>query len=164
MTIQVIYPTESLIPGFWQALDIVAKEKIFLEMVEAPSLEQVMKFQRKIIGFNGPIYYAMEGQRVVGWIDIFPIENPRQAHRGVLGMGLIPEVRGKGVGTLLMTRVLEHAKVFGLQKVELNVYSDNLAAVALYKKFGFEQEGYIKKYRKLDDRYFDSISMAKFLF
>ncbi len=62
-----------------------------------------------------------------------------------------------------MTRVLNHATNFGLEKVELNVYSENKAAISLYKKFGFEQEGFIRKYRKLEGRYFDNIVMAKFL-
>ena len=60
MAIEVLYPTESLIPDFWKVLDIVAKEKIFLEMVEAPSFEKVLQFQRKIIGDYGPVYYAAE--------------------------------------------------------------------------------------------------------
>jgi RimJ/RimL family protein N-acetyltransferase len=163
MTIEVIYPTEELIPSFWQALSIVAKEKIYLEMIEAPPLAKVLEFQRKIIAMNGPVYYAVDGKTVVGWIDIFPVDNPRLAHRGGLGMGLIPSARGKGVGTELMSRVLSHAKTFGLEKVELNVYSENKAAIALYKKFGFEQEGYLKCYRKLEARYFDCVAMAKFL-
>ncbi len=87
MAIQVIYPTESLIPEFWKILDIVAKEKTYLETVEAPPLEKVLLFQRKIIADNGPVYYALENGAVVGWIDIFPIDNPRLAHRGGLGMG-----------------------------------------------------------------------------
>lgn len=163
MTIEVIYPTEELIPSYWQALSVVAKEKIYLEMIEAPSLANVLSFQKKLIGLNGPVYYAVDGKTVVGWVDIFPLDNPRLSHRGGLGMGLVPEARGKGVGSELMVRVLDHAKTFGLEKVELNVYSENKNAIALYKKFGFEQEGYFKHYRKLEGRYFDCIAMAKFL-
>ena len=78
-------------------------------------------------------------------------------------MGLVPEFRGRGLGSKLLTKVLNHAKRFGLEKVELNVYTSNISAVALYKKFGFEQEGLIKKYRKLDGKYFDCLAMGKFL-
>jgi hypothetical protein len=46
MAIEVIYPTEELIPSFWQALSIVANEKIYLEMVEAPPLATVIGFQK----------------------------------------------------------------------------------------------------------------------
>ena len=78
-------------------------------------------------------------------------------------MGLLPEYRGQGLGSKLLASVLEHAKKFGLEKVELHVYTSNISAIALYKKFGFEEEGLIKKYRKLDGKYFDSLAMGKFL-
>ena len=47
---------------------------------------------------GGPVYYAVEGEKVVGWCDVFPINNPRQSHRGGLGMGILPGYRGKGIG------------------------------------------------------------------
>lgn len=77
-------------------------------------------------------------------------------------MGLVPEFRNLGIGSKLLSATLEHAKIFGLEKVELDVYTSNFKAIALYKKFGFEQEGLIRKYRKLDGRYFDCLTMAKF--
>ncbi|MBP9708242.1 MAG: GNAT family N-acetyltransferase [Oligoflexales bacterium] len=76
---------------------------------------------------------------------------------------MFPDFRGLGLGSKLLASVLDHAKKFGLEKVELHVYTSNLPAVALYKKFGFEQEGLIKKYRKLDGEYFDCLAMGKFL-
>jgi putative acetyltransferase len=78
-------------------------------------------------------------------------------------MGLLPEYRAKGIGTRLMQATLAKAKEFGLEKVELHVYSNNNAAIALYRKMGFEEEGLIKKYRKLDGGYTDCLLFAKFL-
>lgn len=114
-------------------------------------LKSFTLFQLELIQINGPVYYAVEDERVVGWCDIFPGSNARQSHRGGLGMGLLPEVRRRGLGSKLLSSTLEHAKRFGLEKIELQV------------KFGFHEEGVIKKYRKLDGNYFDSIMMAKFL-
>ncbi len=163
MTTQIIYAKSELIPSFYEALAAVARERVYIEMIEAPPLEKVTKFQTEHIGKNGPVYYAVDNGKVVGWCDVFPEENPRQKHRGGLGMGLLPEYRGKGLGSKLLAAVLDHAKKFGLEKVELHVYTTNQPAVALYKKFGFEQEGLIKKYRKLDGQYFDCLAMGKFL-
>lgn len=160
---QIIYPSEIYIPSYHVALSTVASERVYIEMIESPPLEKVISFQRGLIARNGPVYYAINNDRVVGWCDVFPIENPRQSHRGGLGMGLIPEFRGQGLGSKLLKAVLDHAKNFGLEKVELNVYTSNSPAVALYRKFGFEQEGLIKKYRKLDGQYFDCLVMAKYL-
>jgi len=161
--IEIIYPSDKYFSSFHAALSKVASERIYIEMVEAPPLENVIVFQKDLISKNAPAYYAIQGDQVMGWCDVFPRSNPRQSHRGALGMGLLPEFRGQGIGSMLLKAVLEHAKIFGLEKVELSVYTTNEAAIALYKKFGFEQEGLIKKYRKLDGRYFDCLVMGRFL-
>lgn len=163
MEIDIVYPSEKYFESFHQALSKVASERVYIEMIEAPPLEKVSAFQKSLISKNGPVYYAIQGDQVVGWCDVFPMTNPRHAHRGGLGMGLLPEFRGKGLGGKLLKSVLDHSKKFGLEKIELNVYTSNEPAIALYKKFGFEQEGLIRKYRKLDEKYFDCLAMAKFL-
>lgn len=163
MEIAIVYPSQKYFPSFHETLAKVASERIYIEFVEAPPLEKVIVFQTAITSINGPVYYAIQNDQVVGWCDVFPEDNPRLSHRGTLGMGLLPEFRGKGVGSRLLQAVLDHAKKFGLEKVELKVYTTNESAISLYKKFGFEQEGYIKNYRKLDGRYFDCLVMGKFL-
>jgi RimJ/RimL family protein N-acetyltransferase len=161
--VHVQYASIDLIPSFHRALSVVAKERVYIEMVDAPPLAKVAGFQSELITKKGPVYYAVSGGQVVGWADVFPKENPRLSHRGGLGMGLIPEFRRMGLGSKLLKEVLKHSKKFGLEKVELQVYTTNTPAIALYRKFGFEDEGLIKKYRKLDGKYFDCLSMAKFL-
>ena len=163
MTVQITYPSARYFPSFHGALGAVAREQEYIEMIEPPPLDKVSQFQADLIAKNGPVYYAVDGERVVGWCDVFPFKNPRLAHRGGLGMGLLPDYRGKGLGSQLLKAVLAHAARSGLEKVELNVYTTNLPAIALYEKFGFEREGLIRKYRKLGERYFDCIAMGKFL-
>lgn len=161
LDVQIVYPSASLFPSFHRALDQVAREKIYLEMIEAPSFEKVSEFQTELIGKGGPVYYALAKGEVVGWCDIFPNNNPRLGHRGGLGMGIVKEYRGQGVGKRLILACLDHAKEFGLEKVELSVYTTNTSAIALYRSVGFVEEGLIKKYRKLDGQYQDCILMAK---
>lgn len=160
--VQVIYANEKYIKSFHSTLGKVASEKIYIEMVEAPDYDKTEAFQKKLIEQNNPVYYAISGDQVVGWVDISRPENTRLKHRGFLGMGCLPEFRGQGVGSKLMEKALEHAKAQGFEKIELSVYTTNSNAVNLYKKFGFVEEGLIKKYRKLGDQYFDCINMAKF--
>ena len=161
--VQIVYANEKLIPSFHATLAKVAAEKIYIEMIEAPDYEKTENFQKKLIQNNLPVYYAVIGDQVIGWIDISRPENPRLQHRGFLGMGCLEEVRGQGVGSRLMKAALEHSKKIGLEKVELSVYTTNPAAVALYKKYGFVQEGLIKNYRKLDGQSFDCFMMGVFL-
>lgn len=108
MSTEIVYPSERYFKSFHDALSTVAKERIYIEMIEAPSLEKVSSFQSSLISKNGPVYYAINNDRVVGWCDVFPDENPRQNHRGGLGMGLLPEFRGQGLGSKLLSAVLDH--------------------------------------------------------
>ena len=160
--VQIVYANEKYFKSFHEALVSVAKERVYIEMLEPPRLQDVAAFQAGLIQKKGPTFYAVnENDQVVGWADIFPEDNPRQSHRGSLGMGIVSDYRGQGIGTRLLEAVLKQAKEFGLEKVELNVYTSNTYAIGLYKKLGFVEEGLIKKYRKLDGSYFDCMIMAK---
>jgi putative acetyltransferase len=77
LSIQIIYPSEKYFKSFHEALSKVASERIYLEMVEAPPFEKVAGFQSELISKNGPVYYAIDGENVVGWCDAFPESNPR---------------------------------------------------------------------------------------
>lgn len=160
--VQIIYADEKYISSFYKTLGQVAAEKIYIEMTEPPPFDKTEAFQKKLIEQNNPVYYAVIADQVVGWIDISRPENERLKHRGFLGMGMLASVRGQGIGSKLMDKALEHAKKIGLEKVELSVYTTNTGAIKLYQKFGFIEEGLIKKYRKLGDQYFDCINMAKY--
>ncbi len=162
--IEIVYTTLELIPSYHRVLDSVAREKIYLEMLQAPNLDRVLKSQTGLIAKNGPVFYAVTNGQVVGWCDIFPFDQrPTTAHRGGLGMGILKDYRGQSVGSRHLTSALDKAKQFGLKKVELNVYTTNNSAAKLYKKFGFVKEGLIKNFRIVDGQYFDCIAMGKFL-
>src|SRR5687768_1295500 len=84
----IVYASKDLIPSFRFALDEVAREEIYLEMIEAPSLEVLYKFHDEHLRNNWPQYFAIENGKVGGWADITPPSSPRLSHRGFLGMGL----------------------------------------------------------------------------
>jgi ribosomal protein S18 acetylase RimI-like enzyme len=159
----IAYASEQFISSNHQALDQVAKERIYIEMIEAKPLNEVLEFQKKLIANNWPVYYAIKEEEVIGWADITPSSNPRLAHRGFLGMGVLHQYRGKGVGKRLLDAAIKHASDIGLEKVELTVYTTNTAAIKLYKNSGFSEIGIIHRYRKLDGKYFDCLEMEKFL-
>jgi ribosomal protein S18 acetylase RimI-like enzyme len=52
------------------------------------------------------------------------------------------EWRGRGVGSALMEAAIAWAREHGLHKLSLSVFPHNDAAIALYRKFGFVQEGH----------------------
>ncbi len=87
---------------------------------------------------------------------------PRIRHAGSIGMAVRDDWQGQGVGTALMEAALDLADNWlNLTRIELRVYVDNSAAVALYKRFGFEIEGTHRRYAFRDGKYVDAYSMAR---
>jgi len=78
-------------------------------------------------------------------------------------MGVHKDYRGQGLGTGLLDTTLDAAKEFGIERVELEVYTSNIRAIRLYDKFGFVHEGIKTKARKLDGEYYDIKVMALFI-
>ena len=77
-------------------------------------------------------------------------------------MAVRDDRQGRGVGTALMTAAIELAdRWLNLQRLELSVYTDNLAAMALYRKFGFSIEGTCRAYAFRDGEYVDAYMMAR---
>lgn len=161
--IQIIYADEKYADSFRETVGSVAREHIYIEMIDASPRPAVSEFLKKIISQNWPSYFALFQDQVIGWADIIPASNPRLSHRGFLGMGIHKGYRGKGLGTHLLTKALKHAKMLGLEKVELSVYTENARAIYLYRKFGFKDIGVIRNYRKLNGVYFDCLEMELFL-
>jgi putative acetyltransferase len=86
----------------------------------------------------------------------------RRRHVAQIGMAVRDDWQGRGVGTALMEAALDLAENWlNLTRVELSVYTDNAAAVALYKKFGFEIEGTHRRYAFRNGEYADAYSMAR---
>ena len=126
-------------------------------------IETTREFVRNQLKDGNPHYVALVGDRVVGWCNIGVSKKPVYAHCGGLGMGVVSEHRGRGVGTELMHHALCHAKDMGLERIELSVYESNAAAIHFYERFGFRVEGKKIRAAKIDDRYENLIIMALFL-
>ena len=89
-------------------------------------------------------------------------DRPRMRHVGSIGMAVRDDWQGRGVGTALMEAALDLADNWlNLTRIELRVYVDNPAAVALYERFGFEREGTHRRYAFRDGEYVDAHSMAR---
>ncbi len=82
---------------------------------------------------------AEEGSRKVGYIAAGKkeISYRKSKYIEIENMGVIPDFRSKGVGTLLIQESLKWAKSKGFQKAYVNSYFNNTAAIDFYKKNGF---------------------------
>ena len=83
---------------------------------------------------------------------------------GDIGMMVAADWRGRGAGTALVAAAIEWARPRGLHKLALSVFPHNLAAIALYKKFGFVEEGRLVRHvRRADGQLWDLIEMGLLL-
>jgi len=125
------------------------------------SLESVRDFLNKS-GENDHILVAIVDGEVVGVIGLHTSSKPRVNHRGEIGMMVRDDWQGKGVGAAIMRAVIDLAdKWLNLTRIELTVVTDNEPAIALYRKFGFEIEGTLRKYAFCDGKFIDAYAMAR---
>lgn len=148
------------IGGFHSCLDSVARERKYLGFTTAPSLEETRRSITKDMERDVIRLIALDGSKVVGWCQIKSGSWEGYTHMSWLQMGVHKDYRGQGIGTALLSQALEKARRRGLERVELDVYASNLAAIHLYEKYKFEIEGRKKRARKLDGSYDDIIDMA----
>lgn len=104
----------------------------------------------------GAMFVAVDGGGIVGNLVLV---NPI----GVadLGMNVAASHRGRGVGAALLEAGLDWARRVGAHKVALQHWPWNQRARALYERFGFEEEGYLRRhYRRRDGSLWDAAVMG----
>ena len=87
----------------------------------------------------------------------------RLAGYGVADLGMVVAAgwRGRGVGTALLREGVDRAREAGAHKLALQVWPHNAAAIALYERFGFQREGYLRRhYRRRSGELWDAIVMG----
>jgi L-amino acid N-acyltransferase YncA len=100
----------------------------------------------------------------IAWGSLNPY-NPRDCYRHVADFSIYVEraSRGKGVGKLMLTRLVELAREHGYHKMVLSAFPTNSGGMALYEKLGFRTVGIYREQGLLDGRWVDTIVMEKLL-
>ena len=149
--------------GYNACLASVALELKFIELTNAPRLENSRNWMKSLLEAKCPFLVALDNDKIVGWCDVYRREREGFAHTAELGIGLRSEVRGKGLGSRLLERAIALSKAAEIEKIELEVFASNTVARNFYGKFGFLVEGTKIKSRKLRHQYDDIVLMALFL-
>ena len=122
---------------------IVSDPRVNDTLVQLPSME--FSETQKWVQNHQPGQHRLVAEvngRVVGSCGLTQNLRPRMMHSGRLGMMIHHDYWGQGVGSALMAAQMNLADNWlNLHRVELEVFTDNPAAVHLYQKFGFEIEG-----------------------
>jgi RimJ/RimL family protein N-acetyltransferase len=103
---------------------------------------------------------ALSQGAVIGEIRV----DPSWMGFGEIGMMVATDWRGRGVGSALLAAAIDWARARGLHKLALSVFPHNQAALALYRKFGFVEEGRLVRHvRRADGQLWDLIEMGLLL-
>ena len=84
---------------------------------------------------------------------------PRDARSYLADVYVLPEYRGRGLGEELVREMVENGD---LGDVRWFLHTED--AHALYRKFGFEEEGRLVRQSRKSYGYEDELIMSKFLF
>lgn len=106
---------------------------------------------------------AVSGRRVIGHVHAQREADPVLSHVATLGISVASDQRRRGIGTALMAEVFRWADEVGVEKLFLSVYPHNKAAIALYGKFGFVEEGRLSGHSKKASGYEDEVLMAAWI-
>jgi L-amino acid N-acyltransferase YncA len=123
--------------------------------------------RRRWLGSRGPrhpVVVAESGTQIVAWASLNSF-NPRQCYDHVADISVYVERswRGKGVGRMLLARLLELGRSVGFHKLVLACFPTNKPGVALYERMGFVSVGVYREQGLLDGQWVDVLIMEHLL-
>ena len=131
-----------------EGLDMnVEQERGYIEGITGRSL--------LLLGFIGDELAAMGALKCM--------RRERARHRASLSVTVRKKYWHRGIGTQMVSRLIEHARQGGISVIELEVRSDNVSAISLCQKMGFERIGVYPKFFRINGRDYDADLMNLYL-
>ena len=124
---------------------------------------QRRRIQETLAEDNSTIFVAEHDGALVGYLGAYGGQFRRIRHRAQIVIGILAAFTGQGLGTRLFAALESWARAQGLHRLELTVMTHNRAALALYRKMGFQVEGRRRHAIRLGDAYVDEYAMARLL-
>lgn len=131
-----------------------------LEIIKDELEEKFDKFwtygilKSEIANINSKYIVAKYKEEIVGFAGITVILD----ESNIMNIVVKKEKRMKGIGNLLLQKLIEISQELGTKFITLEVNINNKPAINLYKKFGFKEVGIRKKYYNSID---DALIMTK---
>ena len=127
------------------------------------SIEEEREFIRdKEKSSNSIFLTAKVNGKIVGTIGFSGNSLKRYRHKGQFGIAILKDYWNYGIGSKMLSVMLDWADKNEFKKITLEVDDINEKAIKLYQKFGFEIEGKLKNDKYLGNgEYRDSLIMAR---
>ena len=143
---------------------LMSEEAVYGNLLQLPHPSEAAWRERlEAKPSNGDVQLvALAKGQVVAMAGLYANPHIRRRHAMHLGMAVTVPAQGKGVGSALMAALIDYTdRWVAVMRIELTVFTDNERAIALYRKFGFVQEGIFRAYGLRDGRYQDVLAMAR---
>ena len=126
------------------------------------SIEQEQDFIENVLEKENALFIIAEvNGKIVGNLNFSGGPRQRTAHSGEFGVSVLKEYWGTGIGKELIEYLINWSKNSGIiRKINLRVRTDNTRGIHLYKKFGFLEEGIIKRDFLINGEFYDSLQMG----
>lgn len=164
VTIRPTQPTDA--PQLLQVMKKIGSETDFLIMDEhglSLTEEQLaMQLGAFLESQNNLSLVALAGEKIIGMASVLAEDNPRVAHIGEVGISILKEYWGMGLGAAMMEEIIWWAENSGvIRRLELTVQVRNERALHLYQKFGFIKEGKMQRsFLTRQNEFIDAYLMA----
>jgi L-amino acid N-acyltransferase YncA len=105
---------------------------------------------------------AFENDEMMGWSALTAVSN-RCVYAGVAEVSIYisENFRGKGIGKLLLIRLIEESEKIGLWTLQSGIFAENVASIKLHEYCGFRLIGTREKIGKKDGLWKDNVIMER---
>lgn len=144
---------------------IYEQPHVYKETLQLPYTPDKLWEQRiNDLSENAYSLVAESEREIAGHLHFYTYPSPRRRHAGSFALAVKDRWLRKGVANLLMQELLNFTDNWlNIKRVELEVYTDNSAAIKLYEKWGFASEGVAKNFAFRDGKYADVVRMARII-
>ena len=150
-----------MLPVHWDAVKAIYLQGIATKQAtfqtEAPSWEDWDK------GHLPHLRYVLFIEDVVaGWAALSPVSE-RCVYAGVAEVSIYihEDFRGRGIGKLLLQKLIEESEKHGIWTLQSGIFPENLSSIALHEKLGFRKVGFREKIGKMDGVWRDTVLMER---
>ncbi len=110
---------------------------------------------------NSVVLIALDNEEIIARAELEGYYPARIRHRAKFSISVRKDYWNQGIGSEMIKRIFEQAKMMKLKVIELEVISDNVRAINLYHKMGFTDIGIYKDFFCVNGIFKDAVVMQK---
>jgi L-amino acid N-acyltransferase YncA len=152
---------ETLTPGHWPAVrEIYAQGVATGQATFETVVPDWIDWDRAHL--PGSRLVAIADSRVVGWAALSPVSD-RCVYGGVaeVSVYVAEDQRGRGVGSLLLRRLVEESEAIGIWTLQAGIFAENAGSLRLHLDAGFREVGTRERLGKLNGRWRDVMLLER---